>query len=73
MQIFLKSLTGRVILLEVEPTDTIYKIKEMIEEQEGIPIDQQRVIFGGKQLEDNMTLHDYGIINFSTLHLVLRL
>jgi ubiquitin len=73
MQLFVKTLTGKTVSIEVEEGESIEDVKAKIAEKEGIPPEQQRLIFGGQQLQDSKTLEDYNVGDDATLHLVLRL
>lgn len=73
MQIFVKTMTGKNITVEVETSDTIEALKLKIQNQENIPTEQQRLIFAGMELEEGRTLADYGIRKESTIHLILKL
>lgn len=73
MQIFIKTLTGRTITIIVEPTDTVRNVKEKIKDKDAVPVNEQRLLYAGKELKDEDKLLEYNIQMESTIHLVLRL
>ena len=73
MQIFIKTLTGRTVSLIVDEDESIRTVKQKFKDKDGVPVNEQRLIYGGHELKDNQTLKDYGIYRDATLHLVLRL
>lgn len=73
IQVFVKTLTGKTITLEISPSETIEDVKLRIQDREGVSADQQRLIFAEKQLQSNQLVSEYGIKKDSTLHLVLNL
>lgn len=73
MQLFVKTLSGKTVSIDVEEGESIEEVKEKISEKEGVPPEQQRLVFGGQQLQDSKTLDDYDVGDDATLHLVLRL
>lgn len=73
IQVFFKTLTGKTLTLDLDPNESVENVKKIIHEKEGIPPDQQRLVFSGKQLDDGKLLSDYDVKSESTVHLVLRL
>lgn len=73
IRIFVRTLVGKTIVVEIDPNDNIESLKQQLYDSEGIPVSQQRLIFAGKQLENHKTFLEYNITNESTVHLVLRL
>jgi ubiquitin C len=73
MEIYIRTLTGNTYALKLESSDTVHSVKEKIQQAQGLPIQNQRIIFAGNQLEGGRTLADYNITDLSTLHLGIRL
>ncbi|WP_447767531.1 ubiquitin-like protein [Sphingobacterium faecium] len=71
-QIFVKTIPGKKITLQVTSSTLIYNVKSLLKDKEGWPENEQRIVFGGKQLEDNRTLHDYNIGKESTVFVILK-
>lgn len=72
-QFFVRTLTGNTLVFSHSPTMTVLALKQEIQNKQQVPVDQQRLVFQGKQLDDTLKLSDYGIYNDATIHLVLRL
>lgn len=72
MQIYIKTLTGRTVSLIVEDTETIKMVKEKLKEKDGVPVEEQRLVFNSQELEDSKTLRHYGIMREATLHVVIN-
>ena len=73
MQVFVRTLAGRSTTLDVESTDTVKSLKEKLYLKEGISAGDQRLVFGGKELDETRSLSDYNIRKESTLYMLLRL
>jgi ubiquitin len=73
MHLFVKTLTGKTITLEVEPDDLIESVKSKLQDKEGVPLDQQKLIFKGNELQSDTKLYDYNVKNESVIHMVLGL
>jgi len=73
INVHIKTATGKSIYIKINPIDTILQLKKQIYLQEDVSLESQRIIFGGKQLDDHHTLCHYNITNETTLHIILRL